>query len=290
VVFSFDGDEAGRRAARKALDGALPYATDVRSVKFLFLPAEHDPDSYIREFGRDAFSRHVSEATPLSRFLIETAREGCDLGAAEGRAHLAANARPLWAALPGGALKRQLLGEIAALVQLDPRELSGLWGAAAGPAYPGQARREARPAVRRPARSLPPGRADRALQIVLMNQGAWATLSHDDHHLLCELAPPHGPLFGWLDRYVLEHGPQPWETLKPALQGHEHESYAVDQVGRVLPDIEHDLSELQQILRIERERRLDDERRELSARAATDPAAYERLKQLWNEQKMPPAA
>jgi DNA primase len=48
VVFSFDGDAAGRRAARKALDGALPYATDVRSVKFLFLPPEHDPDSYIR--------------------------------------------------------------------------------------------------------------------------------------------------------------------------------------------------------------------------------------------------
>ena len=59
VVFSFDGDAAGRRAARKALDGALPYATDVRSVKFLFLPAEHDPDSYIREFGADAFARCV---------------------------------------------------------------------------------------------------------------------------------------------------------------------------------------------------------------------------------------
>ena len=74
VVFSFDGDEAGRRAARKALDGALPYATDVRTVKFLFLPAEHDPDSYIREFGRDAFARFVSEAMPLRVFLIEPAR------------------------------------------------------------------------------------------------------------------------------------------------------------------------------------------------------------------------
>jgi DNA primase len=60
VVFSFDGDGAGRRAARKALDGALPYATDVRSVKFLFLPAEHDPDSYIREFGKEAFAHCVT--------------------------------------------------------------------------------------------------------------------------------------------------------------------------------------------------------------------------------------
>ena len=75
VVFSFDGDAAGRRAARKALDGAIPYATDTRSVKFLFLPAEHDPDSFIREYGPDAFSRHVGDALPLSRFLIEAARE-----------------------------------------------------------------------------------------------------------------------------------------------------------------------------------------------------------------------
>jgi len=136
VVFSFDGDAAGRRAARKALDGALPYATDVRSCKFLFLPAEHDPDSFIREFGADAFQRFVSEAMPLSRFLLEVAREGCDLGSAEGRAHLASNARPLWSALPEGALKRQILGEIAELVQLDAREISALWTPGAAPFAP----------------------------------------------------------------------------------------------------------------------------------------------------------
>ena len=127
VVFSFDGDAAGRRAARKALDGALPFATDVRSVKFLFLPAEHDPDSFIREFGADAFARFVTEATPLSRFMIEAAREGCDLGSAEGRAHMASNARPLWSALPDGALKRQMLGEIAEHVQLGTTDLEALW-------------------------------------------------------------------------------------------------------------------------------------------------------------------
>ncbi len=127
VVFSFDGDAAGRRAARKALDAALPYASDTRSIKFLFLPAEHDPDSFIREYGSEAFARHVGDAVPLSRFLIEAASEGCDLGQAEGRAHMASNARPLWTALPDGALKRQLLGEIADLVQLQARDLSELW-------------------------------------------------------------------------------------------------------------------------------------------------------------------
>ena len=64
LVFSFDGDAAGRRAARKALDGALPFASDVRNVKFLFLPAEHDPDSFVREHGAEAFARLVSDATP----------------------------------------------------------------------------------------------------------------------------------------------------------------------------------------------------------------------------------
>jgi len=127
VVFSFDGDGAGRRAARKALDAALPFATDVRTVKFLFLPAEHDPDSYIREHGKEGFAAYVSKAVPLSRFLLEAAAEGCDLDTAEGRAHMASNARPLWSLLPDGALKRQLLAEIADRVLIDSRELLQLW-------------------------------------------------------------------------------------------------------------------------------------------------------------------
>ena len=127
VVFSFDGDGAGRRAARKALDAALPLATDTRSIKFLFLPSEHDPDTFIREFGTDAFARYVGDATPLSRFLIEAASEGCDLGQAEGRARMASNARPLWSLLPDGALKRQLLSEIATLAQLNSQDLTDIW-------------------------------------------------------------------------------------------------------------------------------------------------------------------
>ena len=127
VVFSFDGDSAGRRAARKALDAALPFATDVRSVKFLFLPAEHDPDSFIREYGEAGFAESVKNAVPLSKFMLEAAADGCDMDSAEGRAHMASNAKPLWSLLPDGALKRQLLAVIADRVLIDSRELLQLW-------------------------------------------------------------------------------------------------------------------------------------------------------------------
>ena len=188
VVFSFDGDAAGRRAARKALDGALPYATDVRNVKFLFLPAEHDPDSFIRAHGKDAFARMVSDATPLSRFMVEVAREGCDLDTAEGRAMLATQAKPLWSALPEGVLKTQLLGELAELVGIGERELLRLWQGTA--ASPNDRRRGATrtgkswptaasgPAVRGVSlRRQIPSRQDRALQILFADMQQWAALS-----------------------------------------------------------------------------------------------------------------
>ena len=149
VVFSFDGDGAGRRAARKALDAALPFATDVRTVKFLFLPAEHDPDSYIRELGQEGFAAYVSKAVPLSRFMIEAAGEGCDLDTAEGRAHMASNARPLWTLLPDGALKKQLLAEIAEKSQVDLRDLIDLW-------QPGKYRYKNNSASRSPAKGQRP--------------------------------------------------------------------------------------------------------------------------------------
>ncbi len=133
VVFSFDGDAAGRRAARKALEAALPHANDTRSIKFLFLPPEHDPDSYIRAHGNEAFAQQIKQALPLSRFVIEAAQEDCDIHSTEGRARLASQAAPMWQALPEGVFKRQLLGELAGLIQLSAQELQTLWGGSAAP-------------------------------------------------------------------------------------------------------------------------------------------------------------
>ena len=258
VVFSFDGDAAGRRAARKALDAALPYATDVRNVKFLFLPTEHDPDSFIRQHGKEAFSRYVSEAVPLSRFVIDTARESCDLNTAEGRSLLASNAKPLWSSLPDGALKRQLLGTIADLVQLGGRELADLWqghSAQGGAGYgatgfqktgfsadgskrfagkfngkfggPSDRQSQAGGFSSLRTRLLPVSRADHVLRILLGQLAAWESLSTEEHAMLCEQPAPHGPLFGWLEAQVHEHGAMHWGALREAIRGHEGEALAL---------------------------------------------------------------
>ena len=86
VVFSFDGDSAGRRAARRALDACLPHAADNRTIRFLFLPAEHDPDSYVREFGTDGFGEQVDRAMPLSQFMLNEVLNDKELDQPEGRA------------------------------------------------------------------------------------------------------------------------------------------------------------------------------------------------------------
>jgi DNA primase len=295
VVFSFDGDEAGRRAARKALDGALPYASDVRNVKFLFLPPEHDPDSYIREFGKDAFAKYVSEATPLSRFLLEVAREGCDLATAEGRARLAANARPLWTQLPEGALRRQLLGEIAEQVQLDSRELEHLWSGRSGGQPPprhtpqdvsprGKFRpriEKAAPRSRAPGRVLPSSRADHAARLMLADAAAWERLSHESHAMLCALPQPHGPLFSWIDAQVHEHGPMAWGALREGLRGNPCEALALKLMADAhTPAPADSASELADLLNRMLVERLKAQETEAIEAFAGDPAALERYRQL----------
>ncbi len=300
VVFSFDGDAAGRRAARKALDGALPYASDVRSVKFLFLPQEHDPDSYIRAFGNEGFARCISEAVPLSRFLVDSARDGCDLNTAEGRSRLASNARGLWTQLPDGALKLQILSEIAALVQLANRELTDLWlprSAHAGrQSYGwqgGGARRHERsrqgPAAA-PAQGLAPGRvrpasrADHAARIFLGQMASWGAFSAEDHALLCHLPAPHGPLFVWLERQWQEHGPQPWGAMREGLRGHDSEEFALRlmSVADMASQDEHKevVEELHNLLRRMLVEHIKAQETEAIEASRADPTALQRYREL----------
>jgi DNA primase len=127
VIFSFDGDAAGRRAARRALDACLPHASDDKTLKFLFLPKEHDPDSYIRELGAEAFEQQVRDAMPLSQFLLNEVTGATDLGTSEGRARAQFDAKPLLQAMPPSALRLQLVRGLAQLTQTTPAEIEALF-------------------------------------------------------------------------------------------------------------------------------------------------------------------
>ena len=223
VVFSFDGDAAGRRAAGRALEASLAHASDTRTFRFLFLPPEHDPDSFVRALGPEAFERAVSEAVPLSRQIIARAAEDLDLTTAEGRARFLANGRPLWSALPEGMLRRQLLGEFASRGALPLDELASAWRAqgagerpradSARPSMPARApgRRAGRPPMRQP--------ADRIAWMLLLESAWWDRLGAADHATLCDLPGWHGELFRFLDREATEHGARPWAVLRERLAG-----------------------------------------------------------------------
>jgi len=126
VIFCFDGDEAGRRAAWRALENTLSVLADGKDARFLFLPDGEDPDDYIRQRGKSAFEALLDEATPLSDFLLTELAARHPPRSAEGRAALVNAAKPLLAQLTApvfGALLRQRLAELAGLPE---REMTAL--------------------------------------------------------------------------------------------------------------------------------------------------------------------
>jgi DNA primase len=286
VVFSFDGDAAGRRAAGRALEAALPHATDLRSVRFLFLPPEHDPDSYVRSQGTAAFEAAVAQAVPLSRQLVEQAGEGCELANAEGRARMLAQARPLWEALPEGALKRQLLPELARQGQLAVDDLAALWGgAASGAGVAGQhrtpLRAPGRAPLRRGGRRAPAASADLALRLLLRHSDWWERLSSDDQQLLHELEGPYGQAVAWLERQLMDQGPQTWSALDEALAADESlHSEALRWMNGAAADEEQGFEDLQRVLQRLWVARLEDEASALALQAAAEPGALSQLREV----------
>jgi DNA primase len=128
VIFAFDGDAAGRKAARRALEAALPAMADTRRVEFVFLPEGEDPDSLVRAHGGGAFDAELGRALPLSRWFVRSLSEGKDLETAEGRAALLAESKPLLASMPAGALRLQLVHELADVARSGPAEVESLFG------------------------------------------------------------------------------------------------------------------------------------------------------------------
>lgn len=140
VVCCYDGDRAGREAAWRALETALPYLNDGRQLRFMFLPDGEDPDTLVRKEGKEAFEQRMEQAQPLSTFLFESLLPQVDLSSPDGRAKLSTLALPLITQVPGETLRlylRQELGNKLGL--LDDSQLDKLMPKQAENANPYQA-------------------------------------------------------------------------------------------------------------------------------------------------------
>ncbi|MDB5797347.1 MAG: dnaG, partial [Paucimonas sp.] len=192
VIFSFDGDAAGRRAARRALEASLPHAADNRAIGFLFLPPEHDPDSFVREYGAEAFAKEVKDAMPLSQFLLNSVAADCDLGTAEGRARMQHEARPLLQAMPASALRMQIIRSLAKLTLSSPEDIEGLCGLATRPT---------RASSRAPARvaRTPPVELERQVMRLLVAQPSLvAEVDEEALQALAKFSPDGGAMLAEL--------------------------------------------------------------------------------------------
>lgn len=153
IVFAFDGDQAGRRAAWRALENALPMLSDAKRLDFLFLPPEHDPDSYVQAEGLDAFEAKVQAALPLSAFLLRELSSRVDIATPEGRAQMQAELKPLVQQMPDIALRTQILVDMAGRLGLPMEELAvycGLKLARPNASFSPQRQGNGRPLPRRP--------------------------------------------------------------------------------------------------------------------------------------------
>ncbi|MEL7311773.1 MAG: DNA primase [Pseudomonadota bacterium] len=133
VVFSFDGDRAGRKAAWRAMENALPRLSDGRVLRFAFMPDGHDPDSLVAAEGVGAFEQALDNALPLSDFLLHELRAQVDDDSAEGRAKMVELARPLIEKMQGGVFRELIIQALAEAVGLPPNRLSTMLGDAKAP-------------------------------------------------------------------------------------------------------------------------------------------------------------
>lgn len=126
VVFCFDGDEAGRTAAWRALETTLPQMEDGRRVRFLFLPEGADPDSFVREHGKAEFEEAVSKAAPLEKFFFDKLSAGLDLDTIEGKARLSNLAKPLIRRFPRGIYAQLMLDRLSELLGMNKESIDEL--------------------------------------------------------------------------------------------------------------------------------------------------------------------
>ncbi len=207
VVFCFDGDEAGRKAAFRAMEAALPCMEDGRQARFLFLPEGEDPDTMVRSGGAEQFQALVRAAMPLEQFLFESVAQGLDTGSMDGKARLSKLALPYLRQLPEGVYRQLMFQALAERTGLDLASLMHLEPTPPEPppthypdepADPGQPPEEPQPRQRKASHSRSPGYANLAQSAIalllhqpdiahLVEAPLLAELEGDDVQLLREL-------------------------------------------------------------------------------------------------------
>ncbi len=218
LVFCFDGDRAGRAAAWRALEQALPELHEGRECVFMFLPDGHDPDTLVQEIGAEAFNERIAHAQPLSQFLLGELTRQVNLGAMEGRARLIALARPYLDKLREGPLRTLMLDELARITRMGRADIESTLRRSepdtpAGGGKPAQTAAGRDPGAGRPVKHLmqllleQPALAERADNLQLLEQ--------------CEV-PGVGILISTLDYFHAHpgaHAAQLLEAWKDTPQG-----------------------------------------------------------------------
>jgi DNA primase len=171
VVYCFDGDAAGRKAAWRALENTLAVLVDGKEARFLFLPDGEDPDDFVRQRGKAAFEQAIERATPLSEYLLAELAAQHAPTTAEGRAALVAASRPLIAQIAAPVLAALMRRRLAELSGLPADQLGALVDAATPAARFAGDPPPTRPAGRRAAARRAPSLLRTLLQGVVLEPG-----------------------------------------------------------------------------------------------------------------------
>ncbi len=225
VSFCFDGDRAGRKAAWRALENALPHIREGRQIRFVFLPEGHDPDSYVNEQGADAFVGAVDQGVALSDFLISELSSQVDMATVDGKARLAELAKPLVRRIPAGVYRELLVESLAETVGMPASKLDRIVGSGTDASGPGS-RAESQTARSRRTMTVSGGRPSvvrRAITLLLNNPQAGDKLDVE------KLAGVNRPGVGLLHKLIETVQEEPHITTAGLL-----ERYRGDEQGRHL--------------------------------------------------------
>jgi DNA primase len=283
VIFSFDGDSAGRRAARRALDACLVHASDNKIIKFLFLPPEHDPDSYVREMGAAAFEKEVQDAMPLSQFLIREVVGDNDMSTPEGRARAQFDAKPMLQALPPSSLRLQIVRSLAQVTQTTPGEIETLFELAKPSAQ--QSRRAPPPKSRR----MAPVGLERQVMRLLVAHPALA-VDLDDAALLAigRQAPDQAQMLTQLVEASRSMGEQAsFASLVEHLRnaGPDFEVLIAEIAAESESEFDVVRQEMAGAVRQTKMRQVEDEMQQLAAGGMREDAARQRYRELMQQKE-----